>query len=60
VQRASDDKNSAPQRPVGLDPQETLTKHDEEHNVKNGVGIQVMKLNPICKQKTAKERMRGK
>jgi hypothetical protein len=28
--------------------------------MKNGVGIQVVKLNPICKQKTTKERMRGK
>jgi hypothetical protein len=45
---------------VGLDPQETLTKHDETRNVKNGVGIEVIELNLICKQKTAKERMRGK
>jgi hypothetical protein len=45
---------------VGLNPQEALAKRDEARDVKNGVGIQVMKLNPICKHKTAKERMRGK
>jgi hypothetical protein len=45
---------------VGLDPHETFTKRDEARNVKNGVGIQIMKLNPVCKQKTTKERMRGK
>jgi hypothetical protein len=33
VQRASNDENSAPERPVGLDPQETFTKHDETRNV---------------------------
>jgi hypothetical protein len=45
---------------VGLDPQETLTKHDKTRDVENGVGIQVMELNPIREQKAAKERMRGK
>jgi hypothetical protein len=33
VQRAPDDENSAPERPVGLDPQETFTKRDETRNV---------------------------
>jgi hypothetical protein len=28
--------------------------------VKDGIGIQIMKLNPISKEKTAEERMRGK
>jgi hypothetical protein len=49
MQRAPDDKDSAPQRPVGLNPQEALTKHDKACDMKNGVGIQVMELNPICK-----------
>jgi hypothetical protein len=33
VQTAPDDENSTPERPVGLDPQETLTKRDETRNV---------------------------
>jgi hypothetical protein len=33
VQRAPNDENSAPERPVGLDPQETFTKHDKTRNV---------------------------
>jgi hypothetical protein len=33
VQRAPDDENLAPERPVGFDPQETFTKHDETRNV---------------------------
>jgi hypothetical protein len=33
VQRAPDDENSALERPVGLDPQETFTKRDETRNV---------------------------
>jgi hypothetical protein len=34
VQGAPNDENSAPQRPVGLDPQEALTKHDWRRNDK--------------------------
>jgi hypothetical protein len=45
---------------VGLDPQEALTKRDEARDVENGVGIQDMELNPICRQQATKERMRGK
>jgi hypothetical protein len=58
VQRAPDDKNSVPERPVGLDPQETFTKRDETRNVQNSVGI--VKLNPVCEKKTMKERVRWK
>jgi hypothetical protein len=29
-------------------------------SVKNSVGIQIVKLNPIGKEKTSKERIRGK
>jgi hypothetical protein len=60
MQGAPDDEDSVPQRPVGLNPQEALTKCDEARDMENGVGIQVMELNPICKQKTAKKRMEGK
>jgi hypothetical protein len=59
-QRAPNNENSAPRRPMGFNPQEALTEHDEARNVKDGVGIQIMQLNPISKEKTAEERMRGK
>jgi hypothetical protein len=45
---------------VGLDPQEAFTEHDKARNVKDGIGIQVVELNPVSKKKTAEERMRGK
>jgi hypothetical protein len=60
VLRAPDDENSTPERPMGLDPQETFTKRDETCDVQNSVGIQIMKLNPIREKETSKERMRGK
>jgi hypothetical protein len=60
MQGAPDDEDSAPQRPVGLNPQEALTKHDEARDMENGVGIQVVELNPIRKQKAAEKRMKGK
>jgi hypothetical protein len=45
---------------VGFDPQEALTERDKARNVKDGIGIQVMELNPVSEKKTAEERMRGK
>jgi hypothetical protein len=60
MQGAPDDEDSAPQCPVGLNPQEALTKRDEARDMENGVGIQVMDLNPIRKQKATKKRMKGK
>jgi hypothetical protein len=39
LQRALDDEDLAPQRPVGLDPQEAFTERDEACNVKDCVGI---------------------
>jgi hypothetical protein len=53
-------KNSTPKCPVGFDPQEAFTERDETRNVENSVGIQIVKLNPVGKEKTSKERMRGK
>jgi hypothetical protein len=44
---------------MGFDPQETLTHHDETRYVQDGVGIQIMELNPVGKKKTAEEFMRG-
>jgi hypothetical protein len=45
---------------MGLDPQKALTEHDETRNVQNNIGIQIMELNPIRKEKVAKKRVRGK
>jgi hypothetical protein len=60
LQRASDDEDLAPQRPVGFNPQEAFAECDEARNVQNCVGIQIMELNPVSKKKAAKERMWGK
>jgi hypothetical protein len=60
LQRTPDDEDSAPECPVGFDPQETLAEHDKTCEMENCVGIQVMKLNPIYIQKATEERMRGK
>jgi hypothetical protein len=60
AQGMPDDKDSAPKRPMGLDPQNTLTVRDETRNVQNCVGIQIMELNPVCKEKTTKKRVRRK
>jgi hypothetical protein len=59
-QRVPNNEDSAPQCPVGFDPQEAFTERDEARNVKNGIGIQVMELNPLSKEKTAEKRMRRK
>jgi hypothetical protein len=59
-QRASNNEDSAPQRPVGFDPQETFTKRDKTRNVKNRIGIQIMELNPVNEKETTEERMWGK
>jgi hypothetical protein len=56
----SDGKNPAPKRPMGLDPQKTLTERDKTHNVQNRIGIQIMKLNPIREEKATKKRVWGK
>jgi hypothetical protein len=45
---------------VGFDPEEAFTERDETRNVKDSVGIQIVKLNSIREEKTPKERMRGK
>jgi hypothetical protein len=45
---------------VGFDPQKAFTQRDEARNVKHRIGIQIMELNPVSKEKATKERMRGK
>jgi hypothetical protein len=60
VRRTPDGENSTPKGPVGFDPEEAFTEHDETRNVENSVGSQIVKLNPVGKEKTSEERMRGK
>jgi hypothetical protein len=38
---------------VGFDPEEALTERDETRNVENSVGIQIVELNPVSKEKTS-------
>jgi hypothetical protein len=45
---------------MGLDLQKALTERDKTHNMQNRIGIQIMKLNPIRKEKAAKKRVRRK
>jgi hypothetical protein len=60
VRRTSDYENLTPECPVGFDPKEAFTERDETRNVENSVGIQIVELNPVSKEKTSEERMRGK
>jgi hypothetical protein len=57
---APNNEDSAPQCPVGFDPQEAFAERDKTRNVKDGIGIQVVELNPVGKKKATEERMRGK
>jgi hypothetical protein len=59
-QRVPNHEDSAPQCPVGFDPQETLTERDKARNVENRVGIQVVELNPVGKEEATEKRMWGK
>jgi hypothetical protein len=43
---------------MGFDPQEEFTQRDETRYVKNRVGIQIMELNPIGKEKAMQEFVR--
>jgi hypothetical protein len=60
VERASDDEDSPLERPVGFNPQKAFTRRDKTNNVQDGVGIQIVKLNPVGEEDPAEERMWGK
>jgi hypothetical protein len=60
MERAPDDENSPPERPVGFDPQEAFAQHDKTCYVQDNVGIQIVKLIPVSKDKSAEERMQRK
>jgi hypothetical protein len=53
VQRVPDGENPAPECSMWFDPQKALTKHDETRDMQNHIGIQIMELNPIRKEKAA-------
>jgi hypothetical protein len=38
-----------------VDTKKIFTEHDEEHNVKDGIGHELMKLHAIDKEKPTKE-----
>jgi hypothetical protein len=44
-----------PQAPMRVDTKKIFTEHDEEHNVKDGIGHELMKLHAIDKEKPTKE-----
>jgi hypothetical protein len=60
VERAPDDEDLPPERPVGFNPQEAFTQRDKSCYVQDGVGIQIVKLNPISKEEPEEEWMWGK
>jgi hypothetical protein len=60
VERAPEDEDLPLERPVGFDPQEAFTQRDKARNVQDGVGIQIVKLNPIGEEEPTEERMRRK
>jgi hypothetical protein len=45
----------AEKRPMGLNSEEGFTKVDEDGNMADRVGIEVLQLNPIEVEKTAEE-----
>jgi hypothetical protein len=52
---AAEAENAFPQSPIGRDSEEAFAKCDENRNVKDGIGGQLVQLNPINKKKTAEE-----
>src|ERR1041385_2042657 len=53
-------KKTSPKSPMGINPQESLTKSDETRNVQNPIGSKVMQLEPIRIQQPSNERMQRK
>jgi hypothetical protein len=52
-------EDALPQRPVRLDAEEGLAKGDEDGNVEDRVGCEVMKLQSIYKKQPPKKRVNG-
>jgi hypothetical protein len=60
VERASNNEESPLECLVGFDPQKAFTQRDKTRNVQDGVGIQIVKLNPMGEEEPVEERMWGK
>src|ERR1041385_6206896 len=53
-------KEALPEPPMGMDPQEGLTKGNKVGNVQNPIGSQIMQLKPVGIQQTANKRVNRK
>src|ERR1041385_790372 len=53
-------KKTSPKSPMGINPQEGLTKSDETRNVQNPIESKVMQLEPIGIQQAPNKRMQRK
>ena len=52
---AAEAENAFPQSPIRRDSEEAFAKCDENRNVKDGIGGQLVQLNPVNKKKAAEE-----
>jgi hypothetical protein len=52
-------EDALPQSPIGLDSKEALAKCDKNRNVEDGVGSQLMKLQPVNKKQTTEKIVDG-
>jgi hypothetical protein len=48
-------KYALPQSPIGMDSKEALTESDENRDVEDGIGNQLVQLNPVNKEESPKE-----
>src|ERR1041385_471605 len=53
-------KEVLPEPPMGIDPQESLTKGNKSSNVQNPIGSQIVQLKPIGVQQTTNKRVNRK
>ena len=51
----AEDEDALPHRPISLGSEEALAKGDENRNVEDGVGSELMKLQPIHKKQSTKK-----
>jgi hypothetical protein len=54
---AAEAEYALPQSPIRLDPEEALAKGDENRNVEDGIGSQLMKLQPVHEKQSTKKIM---
>ena len=56
---AAEAEDALPQSPIRMDSEEALAKCDENRDMEDGIGSQLVKLQPIHKKQTAEEIMDG-